>query len=55
MTREYCPPVGDEPLDEIERAVIRALVSILAREIREELEAERQHDEAPERTARKTG
>ena len=48
MTREYIPPADDEPLDDI----LRALVPILVKEIRAELDAERQRADASDRTAR---
>ena len=32
----YVPPAGDEPLDDIELAVVRALVPIIVAKIREE-------------------
>jgi hypothetical protein len=32
----YEPPTGDEPLDDIERAFVRAMISALLAEIREE-------------------
>jgi hypothetical protein len=32
----YVPPAGDEPLDEIELALVRALVEIIAKDIRNE-------------------
>jgi hypothetical protein len=31
----YEPPTGDEPLDDIEQALVRALVPILVRKVRE--------------------
>lgn len=34
---EYSPPTGNEPLDARERALVRALVQIIARQIREEV------------------
>jgi hypothetical protein len=36
----YVPPTGDEPLDEIEQAIVRAMVAIITRESLEEEEAE---------------
>jgi hypothetical protein len=41
----YVPPTGDEPLDEIEQALVRALVSAIVKELRagqQEAAAERQ-------------
>jgi hypothetical protein len=32
----YEPPTGDEPLDAIEQALVRALVAVILRERREE-------------------
>jgi hypothetical protein len=37
----YVPPTGDEPLDAIELALVRALVGIIVRDIREEAVADR--------------
>lgn len=38
----YEPPIGDEPLDAVELAFVRALVPVIAERIREELAQERQ-------------
>jgi hypothetical protein len=43
----YVPPADDEPLDEIELALVRTLGRIFAREIREELIAEQREDREP--------
>ncbi len=40
-TQLYVPPSGDEPLDDIELALVRALVGIIVRELREEAVADR--------------
>jgi hypothetical protein len=38
----YVPPTADEPLDEIQRAIVRALVPVIAARVREELATEQQ-------------
>jgi hypothetical protein len=38
VTREpYVPPTGDEPLDAIELAIVRALIPVFAETIRQQL------------------
>jgi hypothetical protein len=52
--KAYRPPVGDEPLDDVEQALVRALVPIITRNIREEAAAPRdqpQDDQRPQGAA----
>ena len=43
-SERYVQPSGDEPLDEVEWAVVRALAAIIEKEIREELRADKPKD-----------